>query len=229
VASRPAAVAGLDAGELVALLAAGVVDFEDGLRIAKAMGEGMQEASADPPQAMLSVAGLRRSKLQGLCETVLEGSEQGAVCGLSTELFPKGSAVAGARPLVERVEVLAKESGALQARLLLCGAYHTPLMARAVPALRSVLEEVAPRMRSPTCDLYMNCSGRPIFAGTSPKAIIPLLLRQLTEPVLWELSMKSMIKAGACDFFEVGPRCQLKAIMKRIDLGVHERMTNIEA
>merc|ERR1711974_469573 len=97
-----------------------------------------------------------------------------------------------------------KANGALQAKMMPSGAFHTPLMAPAVEAVRATLDEIAPRRRPPTCDVYMNCSGRAVFAGTSPSTFLPLLLRQMTEPVLWEGSIRNMIKGGVADFYEVG-------------------------
>lgn len=227
-AARPAAVAGMGVGEFTALLAAGVLPFEDVLRLVKIRGEAMRDAAANPPQALLSVAGVRRSKLEGFCKTIQEEAGQGAVCTVAMELFPKGATCGGTRPCIEKLQKMVKENGALQARLVQIGASHTPLMAPAVPALRAALEEVAPRLRPPTCDMYLSCTGRVVLAGSSPKALMPLLLRQLTEPVRWESCVKGMIAAGIHEFREVGPMKQLKAMMKRIDAGAYERTTNVE-
>merc|ERR1719373_516144 len=101
-------------------------------------------------------------------------------------------------------------------------------MAPAVKPLRAALDEVAGRMQPPRADVYMNCTGKPVYAGTSPKVLIPMLLRQLTQPVLWESSIKEMLQAGVCDFVEVGPMQQLKAIMKRIEPMAHARTINVE-
>jgi len=83
-------------------------------------------------------------------------------------------------------------------------------------------------MSPPKCDVYMNCTGGPVRAGSSPHAIIPLLVRQMTEPVLWETSVKGMIKGGVSEFYEVGPMKQLKSMMKRIDNGAWSKTISLE-
>mmetsp|Transcript_82582 Transcript_82582/g.184172 ORF Transcript_82582/g.184172 Transcript_82582/m.184172 type:complete len:469 (-) Transcript_82582:155-1561(-) len=217
--ARPGAVAGFGIGELAALVAAEVLTFEDGLKITKLRAEAMAAASAG--QAMLSVAGLRQKKLEVLCEKV------GAECFIANVLFPKGITCGGSKAAMEKLEKEVKAAGALQAKLIVVGAFNTPLMAAAVPKLEALLQEVSGNMKPPKCDVYMNCSGSALYAGASPKSIIPLLLRQMTEPLLWETCVKTMIKAGISDFYEVGPMKQLKAMMKRIDAAMFETTTSL--
>lgn len=227
-ASKPGAVAGLGVGEFTALWAAGVVSFEDGLRLVKAHADALQEAADSSTQALLSVAGVRRRKLEDLCKAVHDEGSEDYVCVVSTELFPKGATCGGSTVAMQRLQKAVEDKGALQARLVEGPALHTPLMASAVPALRVALDEIMPRLKPPTCDIYMNCTGRAVFAGSCPRSLVPLLLRQLTEPVLWESSIKAMIKGGISDFFELGPKEQLKAIMKRIDAGAFARTTSVK-
>jgi len=74
----------------------------------------------------------------------------------------------------------------------------------------------------------MNLTGKRVKAGTPPDEIIPLLVEQITSPVLWEASVKCMVKDGMNEFFEIGPMKQLKAMMKRIDQKTWEKTTNID-
>eukprot|EP00413_Alexandrium_margalefii_P038201 CAMPEP_0204596910 /NCGR_PEP_ID=MMETSP0661-20131031/53510_1 /ASSEMBLY_ACC=CAM_ASM_000606 /TAXON_ID=109239 /ORGANISM="Alexandrium margalefi, Strain AMGDE01CS-322" /LENGTH=480 /DNA_ID=CAMNT_0051607575 /DNA_START=39 /DNA_END=1481 /DNA_ORIENTATION=+ len=229
-ASRPGAVAGLGVGEFAAVVAAGVMSFEDGLKIMKVRSEAMAEASASGgAQALLSVAGLKRDKLEGYCKQVRDEMGAGTVCHISNALFPKGATCGGTKAAMEKLEKLVKANGALQAKLITSsGAFHTPLMAPAAAKVEAALREASVRMSPPKCDVYMNCTGTRISAGSSPHAIVPLLVRQLTEPVLWEASVKAMIQAGISEFYEVGPMKQLKAMMKRIDGTMFEKTTSVE-
>merc|ERR1712146_634279 len=97
------------------------------------------------------------------------------------------------------------------------GGFHTELMASAKEKLGKELDEMLPRMNSPKATVYMNATAQPVTPGTPPKQIVELLKQQLTSPVLWEPSVKAMIKLGVTEFYEVGPMKQIKAMMKRID------------
>eukprot|EP00415_Alexandrium_ostenfeldii_P004092 UN4092 len=85
-----------------------------------------------------------------------------------------------------------------------------------------------PKMKPPTCDIYMNVTGKKVKAGTPPADFMPLLAKQLCSSVLWEASVRSMIEDGMNEFFEVGPMRQLKAMMKRIDMNMWSSTTNVE-
>jgi len=212
---RPGAVAGLSLGEYTALCTAGVFTFEECMELVRVRGAAMAEAAWARPQAMLSVAGLEKEVLEQLCEAQATGSE---VCQIANFLFPKGFACAGTAEAIRRLEVAAKDAGCLQARILkTSGGFHTPLMQPAQVKLEAALQRLAPHMRPPRCDVYMNVTGNVIRAGTPPAELLPLLAQQLCSPVLWESSVRAMIEAGLTDFYEVGPQKQLKAMMKRID------------
>merc|ERR1712216_923001 len=98
-AERPGCVAGLSLGEYTALTVAGVLSFEDGIKLVKLRGEAMGEAAKSPPQGMLSVAGLEKEKVQDLCKEVASKRKQ--VCQIANELFPKGFSVAGGKEAIE--------------------------------------------------------------------------------------------------------------------------------
>jgi [acyl-carrier-protein] S-malonyltransferase len=220
---------GLSLGEYTALCAAGVLTFEDGLKLVKVRGEAMHEAAQEGKQLMLSVAGLDKEKLEPLCKEAREKVGEDSVCQISNELFPSGFAVGGTADAINQLKDLAEKNGALQARILkTAGAFHTPLMQGAQEKLNKQLEETLPFMKSPTTTVWMNASAEPMHPGSDPADIVALLKRQLTNPVLWEPSMKAVIAEGITEFYEVGPMKQLKAMMKRIDPNIWKSTTNVD-
>lgn len=94
--------------------------------------------------------------------------------------------------------------------------------------LSAALEETLPNMKPPLHTVWMNASAQPIRPGSDPAEIVALLKRQLTNPVLWEDSMKAIIREGVKEFYECGPMKQIKAMMKRIDAAAWKTTTNIE-
>jgi [acyl-carrier-protein] S-malonyltransferase len=223
------AVAGLSLGEYTALCAAGMLSFEDGLKLVKLRGESMQEAAALSEQGMLSVAGLEQPKLTALCEQAQKEIGGDAVCQIANVLFPKGFSCAGTKKAVEKLKDLAEKNGALQARMLkTSGGFHTSLMSPAQKKLEAALTELLPNMKPLEKAVYCNVNAKLLPVGTDPKEIIPLLRDQLTKPVLWEPLVKLMIEDGMTEFYECGPMKQLKAMMKRIDPGMWNNTTNIE-
>jgi len=228
--SRASVMAGLSLGEYTALCAAGVMTFEDGLKLVKLRGEAMQEAatSGSKKQLMLSVAGLDKGKLDGFCREAA-GKEAGGVCSVANCLFPQGFSIGGTEQAINTLKELAEKNGALQAKVLkTAGAFHTSLMQPAQDKLSAALEETLPNMKPPLHTVWMNASGRPVRPGTDPKEIVALLQRQLTNPVLWDDSVKEILKEGVNEFYEVGPMKQIKAMMKRIDATAWKATTNIE-
>eukprot|EP00746_Dinoflagellata_sp_MGD_P074829 gnl/MRDRNA2_/MRDRNA2_30175_c0_seq1.p1 gnl/MRDRNA2_/MRDRNA2_30175_c0~~gnl/MRDRNA2_/MRDRNA2_30175_c0_seq1.p1 ORF type:complete len:536 (-),score=168.64 gnl/MRDRNA2_/MRDRNA2_30175_c0_seq1:44-1651(-) len=224
----PGCVAGLSLGEYTALAAAGVLTFEDGLKLVKLRGEAMAEAAAASPQAMLSVAGLEQPKLEQICKEASSAQGNG-VCQIANALFPKGFSCAGTKAAIEDLKGRAEKAGALQARLLkTSGGFHTSLMAPAQKKLEAALQETLPRMKPSACDVYVNVTGEKIPAGTAPDKFAKMLTQQLTQSVLWEPSVKNMIKGGMTEFYEVGPMKQLKAMMKRIDPAMWNNTVNVD-
>lgn len=228
-ATRFQACAGLSLGEYSALCAAGVFTFEDGLKLVKLRAELMQEAAAQGKQLMLSVAGIEKPRLQELCQEAQLKEGPGAVCMIANELFPRGFSCAGTQIAVEALKELADANQALQAKVLkTSGAFHTSLMEPAKEKLGRALDEMLPKMSPPSHTVYMNVTAKPLLPGTPPKEIIELLKMQLTSPVLWEPTVRNMIRDGIQDFYEVGPMKQIKAMMKRIDSKVWGTTTNVE-
>jgi len=228
VVEGPGCVAGLSLGEYTALTAAGVISFEDGLKLVKLRGEAMAEAAAASPQAMLSVAGLEGPKLEQLCKEAA-AAEKGGVCQVANVLFPKGFSCAGTKVAIEDLRNRAEKAGALQARLLkTSGGFHTSLMSAAQKKLEAALQETLPRMKPSTVDVYVNTTGECVPAGTPAESFAKSLSQQLTSSVLWEPSVRNMIKGGMTEFYEVGPMKQLKAMMKRIDPAMWNSTMNVD-
>jgi len=227
--TRRQVVAGLSLGEYTALCAAGVFTFEDGLKLVKLRGKAMQEAASIGKQAMLSVAGLEKPKLSELCAEAAKAEGKDSVCTIANELFPKGFSVAGAEGAINKLKDLADKAGALQAKVLkTSGGFHTPLMKPAQEKLGAELDKMVADMKPPRCTVYMNATATAVKPGTNPKEIIELLKKQLTSPVLWEPSVRAMIKDGVSEFYEVGPMKQIKAMMKRIDSKIWGSTLNVD-
>lgn len=227
--ARAQAMAGLSLGEYTALCAAGVFTFEDGLRLVQLRGQAMQEAASMSKQAMLSVAGLEKVQLANLCREAAKKEGPKGVCQIANELFPKGFSCAGTQVAVNHLKDAVEKAGALQAKLLkTSGGFHTNLMAPAQEKLGAALHEVLPKMKPPSTAVYMNVTAQPIAPGSDPSVVVDLLKRQLTSAVLWEPSVKKMIKDGVTEFYEVGPMKQIKAMMKRIDQKAWTNTTNVE-
>mmetsp|Transcript_129116 Transcript_129116/g.288575 ORF Transcript_129116/g.288575 Transcript_129116/m.288575 type:complete len:476 (-) Transcript_129116:185-1612(-) len=223
---RPGAVAGLSLGEYTALCAAGVFTFEEGMGLVKVRAEAMSAASKMQAQSMLSVAGLDQGTLEKLCAECEKGGE---TCRIANILFPKGFSCSGSTSAIMALKEKVEKAGAMQAKLLkTSGAFHTNLMEPAKVKLEAALTKLMPKMKPPICDVYMNVTGKKIKAGTPPADFVPLLAKQLCSTVLWEPSVRLMIKDGITEFYEVGPMKQLKAMMKRIDPNMWNSTTNIE-
>jgi [acyl-carrier-protein] S-malonyltransferase len=227
--NRASIMAGLSLGEYTALCAAGVMSFEDGLKLVKLRGEAMQEAAGKGKQLMLSVAGLDRAKLDPLIEKAKAKEGAGAVCSVANELFPAGVSVGGTEKAINTLKELAEANGAMQAKVLkTAGAFHTALMQPAQDKLSAALDEIQPNMKPPLHTVWMNATAEPIRPGADVADIVANLKMQLTNSVKWESSVQEMIKDGIVQFYEVGPMKQLTAMMKRIDVKPWKRMKKIE-
>jgi [acyl-carrier-protein] S-malonyltransferase len=229
VVERPQAVAGLSLGEYTAICAAGVLDFEDALKLVKIRAEAMQKATEAVPQCMCSVAGLDRPTLEKLCkEAKAADKDPNCVCQIANLLFPAGFTCAGNKTAVDKLCELATKARALQARVIKAGgAFHTPLMKPAQDELSAAIDAALPKMKPPRCAIYFNMTGKKVAPGTDPKEFADLMKKQLTNEVLWEPTVKQMIMDQVKDFYEVGPLKQLKSMIKRIDQDAFKRTENI--
>merc|ERR1740127_99960 len=155
---RPQAAAGLSLGEYTAICAAGVLDFEECLKLVKCRAEAMQAATEVVPQCMCSVAGLDRPTLEKLCkEAKAADKDPDCVCQIANLLFPAGFTCAGNKTAVDKLCELATKARALQARVIKAGgAFHTPLMKPAQDELSAAIDACKDRMQPPRCSIYLN-------------------------------------------------------------------------
>merc|ERR1719240_797911 len=135
-------------------------------------------------------------------------------------MFPNAFTIVAEKEPLERLQRAALTAGAMQCKLLklgTAGGFHGTLMTHAVEEYSNALAEALPSMKPPRCDVYMNATGKKIAKGTAPKEIVKILTDQMTSCVQWEQCMKTMIKDGVKEFYELGPSKQLKGILKCID------------
>jgi [acyl-carrier-protein] S-malonyltransferase len=203
------AAAGLSLGEYSALVFAGVMSFDDGLKLVQERGTAMQAASDAVPSGMVSILGLERPQVEALCEK----AAQGDVVQVANLLCPGNIAISGTKAACERVAAMAVEAGAMRAvPLAVAGAFHTSIMQPALERLTAVLASVP--MQKPRLPVISNVDAEP---HDDPEEIRRLLVRQLVSPVRWEDSMRRLLAAGCDRFCEVGPGRVLRGLLKRID------------
>jgi len=207
----PAYVAGHSMGEFSALVAAGALSFEDGLRLVRNRGRLMKEASERSPGAMAAVLGLEREPVEAVCTAVRKRT--GQYVGIANDNCPGQFVISGTSMALEQAMELAREGGARRViRLDVTIAGHSPLMAEAAAEFRQLLD-LTP-FREPIIPLIANATAGPL---TDPGGIRDALAQQLTSPVRWTGSVRWMIAHGVARFLEVGPKDVLKGLLRRID------------
>ena len=206
---RCAAAAGLSLGEYTALVFAGVMDFDTGLRVVQERGRAMQDAADTTSSGMVSVLGLEREQVETLCNEA-RGDETLEVANL---LCPGNIVVSGNTTACERIADLATVAGAMKViPLAVAGAFHTSLMQPAVERLRDVLADVP--MRRPRIPVVSNVDARP---HDDPDEIRGLLIQQVCSKVRWEDSMRYLLdEQNITHFYELGPGRVLCGLLKRI-------------
>lgn len=199
------ATAGLSLGEFTALTAAGVMSFEDGLRVVRLRGRFMQEACEVTKGGMAAVIGLDEEPTRQVC------AEAGVE--LANLNCPGQIVISGPADRLAAACELAKRRGAKRALpLTVAGAYHSHLMASAQPKLREALAGI--RLQAPEAPVISNVTAE---AHGAPETIVQRLVEQVTSPVRWEASMRSLLAMGFTRFIEFGPGNTLAGFMKRID------------
>lgn len=212
-ASKADVAAGLSLGEYTALAYAGAFSFEDGVRLVKLRGESMQAAADATPSGMVSVIGLDAAKVAELCEaaTAEVGADKGV--RIANYLCNGNYAVSGGIEGCEAVEKLAKSFKArMTVRLAVAGAFHTAYMQPAVEKLQEALASTA--IVAPRIPVISNVDALP---HSDPETIKAILARQVTSPVQWETTLKTLLEKGMVESYEVGPNKVIAGIMKRID------------
>ena len=204
---NPDMVAGHSLGEFSALVAAGALSFEDGLRLVSARAQAMQKACEKTPSTMAAVLALPDAKVEELCASVTEGVVVPANYNCPGQIVISGS--------IEGVDAACAkmlEAGANRdLKLKVGGAFHSPLME---PARAELADAIAHTdFHAPKCPVYQNVNAEP---QTDPETIKKNLIAQLTAPVRWTQTVQNMIAAGADTFVEVGPGAVLQGLVKKI-------------
>ena len=213
---KPEMVAGHSLGELSALVAAGVLTFEDGLKLVSKRAHAMQKACELQSSTMAAVLGLEDSVVEEVCSSV-----DGIVVAANYNC-PGQLVISGEVQAVETACDLLKEKGARRALILpVGGAFHSPLMEPAREELAQAIEQTT--FSEPLCPVYQNV---PASAITDPSVIKENLIKQLTAPVKWTQSIQAMIVDGGSDFVEIGPGKVLQGLMRKIDRSVDASSIN---
>ena len=204
---NPDMLAGHSLGEFSALVAAGALSFEDGLRLVSARAQAMQKACEKTPSTMAAVLALPDARVEELCASVTEGVVVPANYNCPGQIVISGS--------IEGVDAACAkmlEAGAKRAlKLKVGGAFHSPLME---PARAELADAIAHTdFHAPKCPVYQNVNAEP---QTDPETIKKNLIAQLTAPVRWTQTIQNMIAAGADTFVEVGPGAVLQGLVKKI-------------
>lgn len=205
---QPDCVAGHSLGEFSALVAAGGIDFEDGLKLVHQRALAMQKACEAQPSTMAAILGLSDDVIEKIC-TEVEGVVVPANYNTPGQLVISGT--------VEAVNIACeklKAAGAKRALVLAVGgAFHSPLMKPAEDELRIAIENT--EFKKPICSLYQNVDAKP---HTSPNVIKDNLIKQLTAPVRWTQIMHNMIADGVTQVFEVGGNGKvLRGMFSQVD------------
>ncbi len=204
---NPAMVAGHSLGEFSALTAGGAITFEDGLILVYKRAMAMQKACESKSSAMAAIVGLEDAEVEAICKSVPDTVVP------ANYNCPGQVVISGTTTGIETACRLATEKGAKRAiRLLVGGAFHSPLMDPARVELASAIEST--RFQQPVCPVYQNVSGLP---ATAPEMIKQNLVKQLSHPVLWTLSIQNMLRDGAREFIETGPGKVLQGLVAKID------------
>lgn len=208
---KPKMVAGHSLGEFSALVAAGGLSFEDGLRLVSKRALAMQAACELQPSTMAAVLGLEDEKVVEVLKSITNEVVVAANFNCPGQLVISGS-IAGVEQACEAL----KNAGAKRALpLKVGGAFHSPLMEPAREELAKAIEET--NFSSPKCPIYQNVVAH---AVTEPQEIKKNLIAQLTAPVRWTECVRAMISDGATLFTEVGPGTVLQGLVKKIDSSI---------
>lgn len=207
---KPGQVAGHSLGEFSALVAAGALSFEDGLKLVAARANAMQKATEIQEGAMAAILGLDDYTVEEVCEMVSE------VVVPANYNCPGQLVISGSVEGVDKACALLTERGAKRAlKLSVGGAFHSPLMEAARVELENAIN--ATEVKTPICPVYQNIDAKPY---TDPASIKHNLVAQLTGAVRWTQTVKKMLEEGATSFTEVGPGSVLQGLIKKVDRSI---------
>jgi len=211
---KPEMVAGHSLGEFSALVANGVLSFDDGLKLVSIRAQAMQKACETQPSTMAAVLGLEDAKVEEICAAVQ--SETGEIVVPANYNCPGQLVISGSIKGIEIANERMKAAGAKRALVLpVGGAFHSPLMAPARDELKAAIETTT--FYNPTCPVYQNVVAKAVM---DREEIKKNLIDQLTGAVRWTQSIQAMVADGANRFTEVGPGKVLQGLINKIDKSV---------
>jgi len=203
---KPDMTAGHSLGEFSALVTAGALSFDDGLRLVAARAMAMQKACELKPSTMAAILALPDEKVEEICESV----DGVVVC--ANYNCPGQLVISGEEPAIDAACELAKAAGAKRAlKLKVGGGFHSPCMEPARAELAQAIENT--EFHTPVCPVYQNVDAKP---HTDPAEIKANLVAQLTAPVRWTQTVQNMIADGATEFIEIGPGKVLQGLVGKI-------------
>ena len=206
---QPEMTAGHSLGEFSALVAAGALSFEDGLKLVYARAMAMQKACEMAPSTMAAIIALADDKVEEICDAV---TKEGNVVVAANYNCPGQIVISGSIEGIDKACALMKEAGAKRALpLKVGGAFHSPLMEPAKVELEAAIQ--ATEIKTPKCPVYQNVDALP---HTDPAEIKANLIAQLTGSVRWTQTVMNMVADGADDFPECGPGAVLQGMIKKI-------------
>ena len=219
--------AGHSLGEFSAHVAAGTLSFADAVRAVRRRGELMFASGEARPGTMAAILGLDDEVVESVC-----GAVESGVCVPANFNSPGQVVVSGDVEAVEEGMERALEAGAKKAvRLQVSGAFHSPLMEEAASGLEAFLSEIT--FTDPTVPVVSNVTAAPVTSGEEARA---LLIRQVTSPVRWSASIRTMVDAGSTRFLELGPGSVLRGLQRRnareapcTSVGTLEQVQGLEA
>lgn len=216
---QPDMVAGHSLGEFSALVAAGALSFEDGLKLVAQRANAMQKACELQPSTMAAILGLEDAIVEEICAKVDD------VVVAANYNCPGQLVISGSIEGVDKACALLTEAGAKRAlKLNVGGAFHSPLMESAKVELQAAIEAVD--ILSPSCPIYQNIDAKP---QTDPAVIKENLIAQLTGAVRWTQTVQNMLADGATAFVEVGPGNVLQGLVKKVDRQVQTSAASVTA
>lgn len=214
---QPDMVAGHSLGEFSALVAAGALSFEDGLKLVSQRANAMQKACELQPSTMAAILGLEDAVVEEICAKVDE------VVVAANYNCPGQLVISGSIEGVDKACALLTEAGAKRAlKLNVGGAFHSPLMESAKVELQAAIE--ATDILSPRCPIYQNIDAKP---QTEPTIIKQNLIAQLTGAVRWTQTVQNILADGATAFVEVGPGNVLQGLVKKVDRQVQTSAASV--
>ena len=209
-AFQPEMTAGHSLGEFSALVAAGALSFEDGLKLVYARAMAMQKACEMQPSTMAAIIALPDAKVEEICAQV---AAEGDVCVAANYNCPGQIVISGSIEGINKACELMKAAGAKRALpLKVGGAFHSPLMEPAKLELEAAIQST--EFHTPKCPVYQNVDAKP---HTDAAEIKQNLVAQLTASVRWTQTVENMIADGATDFTECGPGAVLQGLIKKIN------------